>query len=157
VTAWAWLPFAAGVPLLPVHAWVGAVGRVPAAFALLVPLAVAAGAAVALANGLVDPDRDRVSAARTPAVRLGVDRARGLAAGLLVIVIIGVAVSLAIAGAPQTAWLIVLGGTGAIAAGLVVLGTPSVARRERGWEATAMGIGLLAAGWAIGLAERGLP
>ncbi len=30
-TAWAWLPFAVGLPLLPVYAWVGATGRVPGA------------------------------------------------------------------------------------------------------------------------------
>ena len=29
-TAWSWLPFAIGIPLLPVYGWVGATGGVPA-------------------------------------------------------------------------------------------------------------------------------
>ena len=28
-TAWSWLPFAVGIPLLPVYGWVGAAGTVP--------------------------------------------------------------------------------------------------------------------------------
>ena len=78
-TAWAWLPFAIGLPLLPVYAWVGATGQVPAPFVLLVPLAVLAGAAVALLNGLVDVERDR-AAGRRDAGRPAADR-RALAAG----------------------------------------------------------------------------
>jgi len=53
------------------------------------------------------------------------------------------AIALAVLGA-------VLAGVGAWA-----VGDPSSARRERGWEAGAIGIGLMAAGWAIGFAERG--
>ena len=82
-TAWAWLPFALGLPLLPVFAWVGVTGRIPAAFLLLVPMAILAGAGLALLNGLVDVDRDRSAGVVTPAVRLGRQRARRLAAGLL--------------------------------------------------------------------------
>ena len=42
-TAWSWVPFAAGVPLLPVFGWAGASGRLPVAFLILVPAAFAAG------------------------------------------------------------------------------------------------------------------
>src|SRR5512134_4088591 len=43
-TAWSWLPFAVGIPILPVYGWLGAAGTLPAAFAVLLPAAVAAGA-----------------------------------------------------------------------------------------------------------------
>ena len=155
-TAWAWLPFAIGLPLLPVYAWVGATGRIPAPFALLVPLAVAAGAALALLNGLVDIDRDRTADIATPAVRLGPGRARVLAACLVAIVAAGAAVSLAWIGAGQSAWLVSLAGMGLLGSGLVLAGSDAAARRERGWEASAIGLALLAAGWAFAFAEAGL-
>ena len=53
-TAWSWLPFAVGIPLLPVYGWVGATGGVPASFAVLVPAAVVAGAGLAVANARAD-------------------------------------------------------------------------------------------------------
>ena len=34
-TAWSWLPFALGIPLLPVFGWLGAAGSLPASFAVL--------------------------------------------------------------------------------------------------------------------------
>lgn len=155
-TPWAWLPFAVGLPLLPVYAWLGAIGRVPGAFLLLMPLAIAAGAAVALSNGLVDLDRDRAAGVETPAVRLGAGRALRLTAVLVVIVAIGVGGTLAVIGASPAAWLVALGGTGSGAAGLSLLGSSAPERRELGWEACAVGIGLLATGWALGLAGRDL-
>ena len=155
-TVWSWLPFAVGLPLLPVYAWVGATGSVPAAFAILIPLAVLAGAAVALLNGLVDVERDRAAGLATVAVRLGPGRARAVAAVLVAILIAAVALSLAAVGASIQAWLLVLSGGVLAALGVVVVGDHSSARRERGWEVGAIGLGLLAAGWAIGFAERGL-
>ena len=44
-TIWSWLPFAVGIPLLPIYAWLGAVGRLPPAFWVLVPTAVQIGRA----------------------------------------------------------------------------------------------------------------
>jgi 4-hydroxybenzoate polyprenyltransferase len=154
-TVWSWLPFAIGLPLLPVYAWVGATGRVPVAFAVLVPLGIAAGGAVALLNGLVDLDRDRAAGLATPAVRLGPRRARRIAAGLLALIALAVGGSLVAIGAGAASMAVA--GLGAAFAGIGVwaVGDPSSARRERGWEAGAIGIGLLAAGWAIGFAERG--
>ena len=61
-TAWSWLPFAAGIPLLPVFGWVSVGAALPAAFVVLIPAAVAAGAALAIANALVDVERDRAGA-----------------------------------------------------------------------------------------------
>lgn len=154
-TAWAWLPFAIGLPLLPVYAWVGASGGIPTAFALLVPLAVLAGAAVALLNGIVDVDRDRSAGVSTPAVRLGRTRSRRLAAGLLSVVVVGALGSLAAIGATAAAWAMSLVGIAFIGLGLGLAGSEAADRRERGWEASAIGIGLLAAGWAVGFAAAG--
>ena len=63
-TAWSWLPFAVGIPLLPVYAWLGAVGSVPGWFVVLVPAAALAGAALAIGNALVDVERDRAAGAQ---------------------------------------------------------------------------------------------
>jgi 4-hydroxybenzoate polyprenyltransferase len=155
-TAWAWLPFAIGLPLLPVYAWVGATGRVPAPFALLVPLGILAGAALALLNGLVDVERDRAAGVVTPAIRLGPVRARQVAAVLLAGVGAGAVGSLAAIGGSAAAWAVSLAGLGSIGLGLVLAGSAAADRRERGWEVAAVGIGLLAAGWAVGFAGRGL-
>jgi len=155
-TAWAWLPFAIGLPLLPVYAWVGATGQVPAPFVLLVPLGVLAGAAVALLNGLVDVERDRAAAVATPAVRLGPVRARQVAAVLLAGVATGVVGSLAAIGAAAIAWAISLVGLVSMVIGLILVGSSAADRRERGWEAAAVGLALLAAGWAVGFAGQGL-
>lgn len=155
-SVWAWLPFALGVPLLPIYAWVGATGGIPAAFVLVIPLGLAAGAALALLNGLVDLERDRAAGVATPAARLGPDRARRMAALLLAMVAICVATSLWVVGVAPAAWLATVAGGLALVSGIVLVGAASPARRERGWEASAIGIGLLATGWAIGLAGRGL-
>lgn len=155
-SAWAWLPFALGLPLLPIYAWVGATGGVPAAFVLVIPLGIAAGAALALLNGLVDVERDHAAGVATPVARLGPARARRVAALLLGMVAIGVGGSLWLAGVAAAAWITAFAGGVGLATGLVLAGSASPARRERGWEAAAVGIGLLATGWAIGLAGRGL-
>ena len=47
-TPWSWLPFAIGIPLLPVYGWLGATGSLPDFFAILVPMAVLAGAGLAV-------------------------------------------------------------------------------------------------------------
>jgi 4-hydroxybenzoate polyprenyltransferase len=155
-TAWGWLPFAVGLPLLPIYAWLGASGRIPEPFILLVALGVPAGAALALINGLVDIERDRAAALPTPAVRLGPARARRVAGALLAVVAAGAMASLVAVEASGVAVIVALVGIGVVALGLVLVGAGSPARRERGWEAGTIGIGLLAAGWAMGLAGRGL-
>ena len=43
-TRWSWVPFAVGIPILPVYGWFGATGSLPASFATLIPMAVLAGA-----------------------------------------------------------------------------------------------------------------
>ena len=85
-TAWSWLPFAVGIPILPVYGWIGASGGLHPIFAALVPAAVLAGAALAIANGLVDIERDLAASRTSIAARLGRRRASGLAVGLLLAV-----------------------------------------------------------------------
>ena len=58
-TAWSWLPFAVGIPLLPVFGWLGTTARrCPASFASCSRCAVLAGTALAIANARADVERD---------------------------------------------------------------------------------------------------
>ena len=87
-TAWSWLPFAAGIPLLPVFGWLGTTGRLPGVFAMLVPVAVVGGAALAIANARADAERDAAAGTDSVAVRLGPGRAWAVNAGLVTAVIL---------------------------------------------------------------------
>ncbi len=146
-TPWSWLPFALGIPLLPVFGWLGATGELPAFFGILMPVAVAAGAGLAIANSLVDVDRDRDAGVSSIAVALGDDRA-----GAILIVVFG---AIAIAAAVSA---IVIRGDAIAAAGLALLASlPVVAAalarshgpvgRERAWRIEACGLALLALAW----------
>ena len=76
---WSWLPYAMGVPLLPVFAWVGATGELPVPILVLAGLGVLGGTALAIANSLADPERDAASRTSTVATTLG--RARAIRLG----------------------------------------------------------------------------
>ena len=153
---WSWLPFTIGIPLLPVYAWLGATGRLPAAFLVLVPLAVMGGAALALANELADDERDRGAGVETSVGALGRARAWRLGAGLQALVAVVAAGSLIVGGAP----LLALGAAdGAIAVTMIglALGRSRLpGTRERGWEIQAIGLAALAVAWLAGIASRGL-
>src|SRR5687768_6124886 len=82
-TAWSWLPLALALPVVPIHAWLGATGSVPPGLLALAPAGLGAGAALALANGLVDVERDARSARPAAAVALGSRRAWWVHAGIL--------------------------------------------------------------------------
>ncbi|MEO5965091.1 MAG: UbiA family prenyltransferase, partial [Candidatus Limnocylindrales bacterium] len=103
-TTLAWLPFAAGIPLLPVFGWFGATGSLPGVFLVLVPAAANAGTALAIANAIVDMERDEEAGSESIALALGPRRA-----GLVVLVLHGVVAVLALGtaivlGAP-TGWV----------------------------------------------------
>ncbi|HEY7591084.1 MAG TPA: UbiA family prenyltransferase, partial [Candidatus Limnocylindrales bacterium] len=98
-TASSWLPFAVGIPLLPVYAWLGAAGSVPPAFTFLLPAAVLAGAALAIANALADAEADRAAGVPSVALALGAARAWRVHAALHV----GVA-ALAVLGLSTLGW-----------------------------------------------------
>lgn len=162
-----WLPLTLALPLLPVHAWLGTTGTVPAGLVPLGPVGVLAGAGLALANGIVDAERDAAGGRNAIVVTLGRRRAWIAHAGLL-----AVAASLALALAPGgdgplhgaaspglagalsglRAWGLALGCAG-LAGGAAVLLSGHAAARERGWELEAAGVAALAIGWLSGLSE----
>jgi 4-hydroxybenzoate polyprenyltransferase len=159
-TAWSWLPFALGIPLLPVYAWIGATSTLPGSFALLVPTAVAAGAALAIVNAVADVDRDRAAGVGSVAGALGTRAAWRIHAALLAAVF-GVALAslaLAPANAPLAPGLaVVIVGIGGliVAIGAHLARSLFAERRERGWELEAVGIGLAAIAWIGGLIGSG--
>jgi 4-hydroxybenzoate polyprenyltransferase len=150
-TAWSWLPFAVGIPLLPVYGWVGATGGVPRSFAILIPVAVVAGAALAIANARADEVRDRAAGTASVATRLGSRWSWRLEAALLVVVVGAAAVTLLAAGAGLVSLLATAGAVVLIAVGLVLGRARAADRLERAWELQAVGVALLAAGWLAGV------
>jgi 4-hydroxybenzoate polyprenyltransferase len=151
-TAWSWLPFALGIPLLPLYAWVGAAGTAPEWFLLLLPAAFVSGAGLAIANALVDVERDRAAGARSVVDQLG-HAGAWTAHAMLQATVLAVAVaSLLGAGAALPVLL------GAAAAAVLILAGVGLARsgsagaRERGWELEAIGTAVLAAAWIAGIA-----
>jgi 4-hydroxybenzoate polyprenyltransferase len=150
-TAWSWLPFAVGIPILPVYAWLGSTGTLPPSFAVLVPTAVVAGSALAIANARADLERDAAAGVDSVAVRLGLGRSWAVAAALLAIVIAAALVTLVRAEA-STAAIAAAGGASVVVAAGVILGRRGdSARRERAWQLQAVGVGLLAAAWLAGI------
>lgn len=166
-TVLSWLPLALALPLVPVHAWVGARGELPLGMALLYPAAVGAGAALALANGLVDLERDARSKRPTVAVALGAARA-WVANLVLLAVVSAVAITVAPAVVPAQAgdpavlealrglrtWGVGLGIV-ALALGTAALRAGRPTLRERGWELQAVGVGAVGIGWLAGIATSG--
>ena len=154
-TTWSWVPFAVGIPLLPVYGWLGATGRLPTVFALLLPMAVLAGAGLAIANARADEERDAAAGLTSIATRSGSEVAWRIHAALLVVVVIVAVASLVVAGVAPAAVGLTLAAGLVVVGGIVVgrSGTPE--RRERAWELEAAGIGLLATVWLAGLALGG--
>jgi 4-hydroxybenzoate polyprenyltransferase len=157
-TALSWLPLVVALPLLPIHAWLGATGGLPPGLTTLAPAAVLAGGLLAIANGIVDAERDLAGGRPTIVVLLGRGRAWlvhvVLAAGLAVVVV---------GAAPRSGGAtLVLGldvgqlaiglGLGLVAIGAALLRRPRPGVRERGWELEAIGVGLVGVGWLVGTA-----
>lgn len=149
-TAWSWLPFAIGIPLLPVFGWLGVTGGLPGSFAILLPVAVLAGAALAIANARADAERDAAAGVESIATRLGPERAWAVNAALVALVV-GLALATLLAGSAPPAAVLTAAGAGLVVGSGVVLGhRADSARRERAWELEAVGVGLLAAAWLAG-------
>jgi 4-hydroxybenzoate polyprenyltransferase len=160
-TIMSWLPLSLALPLLPIHAWLGAANVVPDGLVTLIPAAVLGGAGLALANGLVDLDRDASVGRNAAAVALGRDRA-----WIAQTVALAAAAALAVGLAPTTPGgpggaldlfrVLRLGGIGlgivAIGLGAVVLRATTPGFRERGWELEAVGVAALGVGWLAGTA-----
>lgn len=151
-TTWSWLPLALALPLVPIHAWLGATGAVPAGLVALVPAAVLAGLGLALGNGLADEDRDLAAGVRTAVVALGRGRAwliHALALAAAVAILVGIG-----PGGAGEPWrpVATLLATALIAIGVVLLGGRGARSRERGWELEAVGVAGLAIACLTGLA-----
>lgn len=145
-TAWSWLPFAVGIPILPVYGWLGATGSVPELFTVLVPVAVAAGAALAIANSLVDVERDTAAGVGSIAARLGLDRAWEVGAALVAGIILAALIS-ALAWRGVAAVAIVAVAALPAAAATLLARRADPGRRERAWQLEAAGLGVLAVTW----------
>ncbi len=150
-TEWSWVPFAVGIPLLPVYGWYGAVGELVSWFLLLLPAAVAAGAALAIANALADYERDVEANVVSVATRLGRDRAWTVHAALLWGVLLVAYAALISVGAHSLAigGMTVASVTVAYAASMGREGGPE--RRQRMWEVESVGVAALAAAWILGM------
>jgi 4-hydroxybenzoate polyprenyltransferase len=150
-TPWSWLPFAVGIPLLPVFAWIGTGQPLPPSFAALIPAAGLAGAALAIGNALVDVERDRAAGVTSIAAHLGPARAWRVMAGLYIAVISTAAVT------SMTGTSAIVGFAASLVPGAIVLAGVAWSRarepvvRERGWRLQAAGVALLAAGWLSAL------
>jgi 4-hydroxybenzoate polyprenyltransferase len=156
-TRWSWLPYAVGIPLLPVFAWIGATGSLPASFAALVPIAMVAGAALAVANAVADVEGDQAAGIETVATSLGLDQARRLGGVLQGLAILAALSSAALLGG-DAAWVAVAGcGSIVVLVGLALGRSGRPTTRRHGWEVQAVGIAIVAAGWLGALASAGLP
>lgn len=154
-TAWSWVPYAVGIPLLPLFAWVGAGAGMPAPLLVLLHIAAIAGAELVIANALADLERDREAGVTTVATRLGRLRAGRLAGLHALVVAGGTWASLLELGAEGPGLVLAAGATASLATG-VALGWSGGARaREVGWELQAVAIGALAVGWALALVDAG--
>ena len=152
-TAWSWVPFAIGIPILPVFGWLGAAGSLPPAFLVLVPAGVLAGAALAIANTRADFERDVAAGVPSVSTALGLERAWVVHAGLLGIVLVLAIGTLALVDAPGQLIVAALAAVAIVAVGMGVGRSGGPTARERAWELEAVGIGLLAAAWLAGVAS----
>ena len=146
-TVWSWLPFAVGIPILPVYGWLGGVGELPAFFAILIPMAVIAGAALAIANGRADLERDAAAGINSVATRLGPERSWWLHAGLWAVVVALALAWLGGQGAPAEDWIPVVLAATVLAAGVALGRAGDAAGRERAWQIEAVGAGVALLAW----------
>jgi 4-hydroxybenzoate polyprenyltransferase len=146
-TPWSWVPFAIGIPILPLYGWYGATGSLPPFAAALVAMAGLAGAGLAIANARADLDRDTGVATASVATALGPDRSWWVDAGLLVAAIAVGIVSLGNGGFSVVPWTLLSIGIVVVVAGLTLGRRPERRARVRSWEMQAVGAALAAAGW----------
>jgi 4-hydroxybenzoate polyprenyltransferase len=155
-TAWSWLPFAVGIPILPIYGWYGATGALEPWFAGLVPMGVLAGAGLAVANARADAERDAAGGVGSVAVALG-----GMASWIVNAATLGAALAIALAWLPAVGegsvatWATILPGLALVALGLGLGAARSAALRERGWQAQAIGVALVAVTWIAAVALPG--
>jgi len=156
-TALSWLPFAAGVALLPAYAWLGATGSLPPAFWAIALLALLAGTSLALANAVADLQHDALAGVASVATVLG-RRGSITANGLLLAVLqLAVAASTAAAGSYPLSAMAMAEAAGAVLGWAGLLATASANERlsRLGWEIQAVGVAVMGAAWMAILAAAG--
>jgi 4-hydroxybenzoate polyprenyltransferase len=161
-TALSWLPLSVALPLLPIHAWLGATGSIPGGLLGLVPVGALAGGGLAIANALADVERDSSVRRRTLAVQLGARRAwwvQTLALGtaaLLTVILAPAITDVRSSSGFRVLPTLQAGGIwlGALALGVgaLALASGQARVRERGWELEAIGVAGLGIGWLAGIA-----
>jgi len=150
-TAWSWVPFAVGIPLLPVYGWLGSTGSLSRFFAVLLPMAVLAGAALAIANARADLEVDLAAGTRSVATALGGSRSWWLGMALLTAATaVGAVGTRASAWSPLPAGLVVVG-TLTAATGVILGRGEGTGARRRAWEAQAVGAAIAGTGWVAGM------
>lgn len=142
-----WLPFALGIPLLPVFAWLGASGTIPASILVATVVAFPAGAALALANELPDIERDEQAGLSTLSQMLGRRPAWALGAALQVIVGLTAALGFRALDGRADLWPALLAALGLLGLGVLLGAGSAVSHRQRAWELQAIAIGVVAAVW----------
>lgn len=151
----AWLPYAVGIPLLPLFAWLGATRSIPGAILVAAGVAVPAGAALALANELPDLERDARAGLSSVGQALGRRRTWAVGAILHGAVAGSAVIGFDVLGGRPDLWPALLGALGLLGVGVALGAGASVGRRQRGWEVQAVAIGLLAAVWLAAVPRQG--
>ena len=150
-SALSWLPLTLALPLVPIFAWYGAVGSLPGGIALIVPIAMVAGAGLAIGNGLVDLDLDGRRGRRTTAVVLGRAGAWAVHAAALVAATAGaLKIVPSDRGANGPGLLTV--GAAAVLVGMVGLATRTRAGLRLAWAIEAIGIAFIGLAWVLAAA-----
>jgi 4-hydroxybenzoate polyprenyltransferase len=154
-TPFAWVPFAAGVGLLPLYAWCGARGTLPISILGVAGVAVLAGAVLALANAYADMEGDRRAGVSSVAIMLGSRLTLGVDALVLASVqAIAVATTLAAGPSPMVlAGEMVGGGLGWLGLGLAAFKGDRI--RPLVWEVQAVSFLVLGAWWLAALIAAG--
>lgn len=142
-----WLAFSVALPLLLCFPWLAVTGALPPRSIPLLPIALLAGPALHLANGLVDIHDDRATGLRTLAVQLGRGRAIVTLAALLVAVHALAWSSLS--GGGGLAWVPVLPAGASALSVIGYLGSTSAdaGMRAWGWSTQAVSMALLGVSW----------
>ncbi|HUP54539.1 MAG TPA: UbiA family prenyltransferase, partial [Methylomirabilota bacterium] len=146
-TAWSWLPYAAGIPILLIYGWLGGAGVLPGLFAALMPMATLAGAALSIANARADLERDHAAGTVSVATALGRERAWRLHAVLWVATAAVALGSLAVGGAEPLRVVLVVAAICFM--GAVILWSRDLRPdgRERAWEFEAVGAAIALLAW----------
>jgi 4-hydroxybenzoate polyprenyltransferase len=147
-TAWSWLAYALALPLVPAFAWLGAGAGLPPRFPILSALALLAGTALAVANGLVDLEGDEATGTAGLAGVLGRRRALAVIVACDSAVVALAAVTAWSPASPvSAAWLAVVLGAGVCATGARLSASRVDWHRRLGWELQAVAVALVAVGW----------